>query len=102
MKNNLTPKYIPEEFLAATKYGWVDSRTNEVLVAIPNLDKRLKEFEFIKNESKEEKQQIVIDEVESKIDEILNEPTESKEENVEEQKQEAPKPKRRGRPAKNK
>ena len=43
------PTYIPSEFLKATKQGWVDTRTNEVLVAIANLDKLVK-TEVVKEE----------------------------------------------------
>lgn len=35
------PNYIPEEFLIATRQGWVDKRTGEILVSVLNLDKKL-------------------------------------------------------------
>lgn len=44
MQNNYNkPNYIPECFLVATKHGWVDSRTNEILVAIPRLNEKVEQ-----------------------------------------------------------
>lgn len=37
------PNYIPEEFLIATRQGWVDSRTGEILVSVVHLDQKLKD-----------------------------------------------------------
>lgn len=35
------PNYIPEEFIIATKHGWADSRTGELLVCVKNLTEKL-------------------------------------------------------------
>lgn len=43
MKNFNKPNYIPEQYLKVTKNGWVDSRTNEILVSIRNLDEKLED-----------------------------------------------------------
>lgn len=44
------PNYLPDEFVVANKFGWVDIRTNEVLEAIPNLDARIADYEgYMKN-----------------------------------------------------
>lgn len=61
------PTYIPSEFLKATKRGWVDTRTNEVLVAIANLDKLVK--------TKEVKEEVVQVEPIVKVEPTLTEPT---------------------------
>lgn len=102
----LKPKYIPEEFLAATKHGWVDTRTNEVVVAIPHLDKKIKSLDtmFVKEEP------VVTDvvlndsleNIEETIDNIVNETVSEEIQTKEEIVLEEVKPKRRGRPAKNK
>ncbi len=57
--NRTKPNYIPEQFLIATHQGWVDSRNNEVLVAIRGLDK------LVRDESKQ------YDINEKPLDEIL-------------------------------
>lgn len=41
MTNFCKPSYIPDEFLSATRHGWVDKRTGEILVAVANLDTKL-------------------------------------------------------------
>lgn len=43
MKNFNKPNYIPEQYLKVTKNGWVDSRTNEILVSVRNLDEKLED-----------------------------------------------------------
>lgn len=35
------PNYIDQKFVEATKSGWVDKRTGEILVALPNLLERI-------------------------------------------------------------
>ena len=64
------PTYIPSEFLKATKQGWVDTRTNEVLVAIANLDKLVK-TEVVK----EVKEEVVQAEPIVKVEPTLTQPT---------------------------
>lgn len=54
------PSYIPSKFLKATKHGWVDTRTNEVLVAIANLDK-LVETEVVVEEVVQAEPVIVVE-----------------------------------------
>ena len=39
------PTGVPEQFIEATRHGWVDTRTGEVLEAIPNLVARLADYE---------------------------------------------------------
>ena len=39
------PTGVPEQFIEATRHGWVDNRTGEVLEAIPNLVARLADYE---------------------------------------------------------
>ena len=39
------PTGVPEQFIGATRHGWVDNRTGEVLEAIPNLASRLADYE---------------------------------------------------------
>lgn len=43
MKNFNKPNYIPEQYLKVTKNGWADSRTNEILVSVRNLDEKLED-----------------------------------------------------------
>ena len=40
------PHWVPSEFIIATRQGWVDSRTNEVLESIPDLVERLADYEL--------------------------------------------------------
>lgn len=63
------PTYIPNEFLKATKQGWVDTRTNEVIVAIAHLDELVK-TDIVKEEVIQV-EPIIVDEVEP----VLTEPT---------------------------
>lgn len=107
--NLLKPNYIPEEFLIATKHGWVDTRYNEVVVAIPHLDKKIKSLDelFVKEEIVEaEKNETISDDIQEnideKIDDIVNENVSAETDSVTETSVEEVKPKRRGRPAKNK
>ena len=114
--NRNKPNYIPEQFLIATHQGWVDSRNNEVLVAIRGLDK------LVRDESKQydinEKPLDVIletvieigkpeleENIEEKIENIINEDKVESikpiiEEEEEEEEEETVKP--RGRPRSNK
>lgn len=39
------PSSIPEQFVEATRHGWIDNRTGEVLESIPNLVARLADYE---------------------------------------------------------
>ena len=52
------PTYIPNEFLKATKQGWVDIRTNEVLVAIANLDELISENEMVTKTVQEQPKEV--------------------------------------------
>ena len=38
-KPNWTPN-VPDEFVKSTNVGWIDSRTGEILVAIPRFDEK--------------------------------------------------------------
>lgn len=87
MKNFNKPSYIPEQFLTATNQGWIDNRTGEILVALPNLLNRLnlqpeaKKTEEVISQStvqEEVKEQPIttIDKVEESIVEVVAKPTE--------------------------
>lgn len=39
------PTGVPEQFIEATRHGWIDNRTGEVLESIPNLVARLADYE---------------------------------------------------------
>lgn len=70
------PSYIPSEFLKATKQGWVDIRTGEVLVAIANLDTLVKTEVVVEEVAQAEP--IIENEVSEPISTEEDEPTKPK------------------------
>lgn len=105
MSNFNKPNYIDEKFLEATNQGWIDTRTGEILVAIPYLSDRLKAISPVRPievniELEKEKvieeviTEVDSEETDSEIEKIVNEEVPKVEETVE------PVKKRRGRPAK--
>ncbi len=104
------PKTTEPQFIEATKQGWVDVRTGEVLVAVPNLKKRIEDFFGEKEDCSsviiqpEIQTEQIISTAELEVDLTKPDSTEDDIEEklkdiIEEDKLIAPK-KRRGRPAK--
>ena len=105
MKYYNKPNYIDEKFLEATNQGWIDTRTGEILVAIPYLLDRLKAISPVRPievNIELEKEKVIeetidedaSEETDSAIEKIVNEEVPKLEETTESVK------KRRGRPAK--
>lgn len=55
------PTGIPEQFIEATRHGWVDIRTGEVLESIPNLVERLADYNKYMDELHERQAQAEAD-----------------------------------------
>ena len=105
MSNFNKPNYINEKFLEATNQGWIDTRTGEILVAVPRLLERLKAISPVRPievNIELEKEKVIeetideddSEETDSAIEKIVNEEVPKLEETAE------PVKKRRGRPAK--
>lgn len=90
MTNFCKPSYIPDEFLSATRHGWVDKRTGEILVAVANLDTKLGVLVGVPDAI----ENIIEESIEEAITKIVEEDKVPPKEEVEVA------PKRRGRPKK--
>lgn len=102
------PNYLPENDVIATKHGWVQISTGEILESIPNLDKLIEQskpfeqhlFDLQKSYINTNKDEVVVDEVKDSVDylgdvNLTPEIEEPKEVDVVK-----PTPKKRGRPKK--
>lgn len=57
------PTGIPAEFVVATRLGWTDSRTGEVLESIPNLVERLADYDQYMNEMHDRQAESDVDDI---------------------------------------
>ena len=57
------PTGIPEQFIEATRLGWVDKRTGEVLESIPNLVERLADYDKYMDEMRERQEESDVDDI---------------------------------------
>lgn len=57
------PTGIPEQFIEATRLGWVDKRTGEVLESIPNLVERLADYDKYMDEMHERQEESDVDDI---------------------------------------